>query len=253
VTGESELLVARPSAGFEPFRADFADGCFLRSWDWPEVAPPDSFDRSVEAFKHMLSQGALRVAQDVEVGNASIVSSVRSALEARRDAILAERTFLESLSVPVKSAPDAPKPLRAPPIRSRSTPARSLAAKPAAAVEQGPDMAEFYEHILGLLRAVGRGMERSPGSFANADEETLRDHMLVTLNTRYWAAPTPRPSTAAARPISSSVSATSTRSSASASGGAARNASTTRSTNSSATQPGATASWRSSSMCASRT
>ena len=46
-------------------------------------------------------------------------------------------------------------------------------------------MAEFYEHILGLVRAVGRGMERSPGSFADADEETLRDHMLVTLNTHY--------------------------------------------------------------------
>src|SRR5205823_6423070 len=27
--------------------------------------------------------------------------------------------------------------------------------------------------------------ERSPGSFADAEEETLRDHMLVTLNTHY--------------------------------------------------------------------
>jgi len=36
-----------------------------------------------------------------------------------------------------------------------------------------------------LIRAVGRGMERSPGSFAEVEEETLRDHMLVTLNTHY--------------------------------------------------------------------
>ena len=31
-------------------------------------------------------------------------------------------------------------------------------------------MSEFYEHILELIRAVGRGMERSPGSFADAEE-----------------------------------------------------------------------------------
>ena len=32
VTGESELLVARPTAGMEPLRADLADGYIVRSW-----------------------------------------------------------------------------------------------------------------------------------------------------------------------------------------------------------------------------
>ena len=71
-------------------------------------------------------------------------------------------------------------------MRRRPTPARALAeVAGAGAVDDGPDMGEFYEHILELIRAVGRGMERSPGSFAEAEEETLRDHMLVTLNSHY--------------------------------------------------------------------
>jgi hypothetical protein len=184
VSGESELLVANPSAGAEHLRADFADGYIVRSWDWPEVAGTESFDRSVQAFKQFLAIGAERIEQDVAAFNESIGGRALDGLSRRRKAILAERDFLGSLSVPVKPAPDAPRVL--PPIRGRTSPARSLDSRPSGAPPgQGPDMAEFYEHILELIRAVGRGMERSPGSFENADEGTLRDHMLVTLNTHY--------------------------------------------------------------------
>ena len=118
--------------------------------------------------------------------NKLIADRARAALDRRREAILTERDFLGALTVPVKAAPNAPEPLRPPPMRRRSTPARALAdAARGDAIERGPDMSEFYEHILELIRAVGRGMERSPGSFAEAEEETLRDHMLVTLNSHY--------------------------------------------------------------------
>ncbi len=186
VTGESELLVARPTAGMEPLRADFADGYIVRSWDWPEVKGTATFDQSVQAFKDFLVAGSQRVAMDIDAFNKLIAGRARTALDKRREAILAERDFLGALTVPVKSAPDLPKPLHAPPMRRRTTPARALAeAGGAAAIDQGPDMSEFYEHILDLIRTVGRGMERSPGSFAEAEEETLRDHMLVTLNSHY--------------------------------------------------------------------
>jgi hypothetical protein len=184
VSGEAALLVARPSAGAEPLRAEFAEGYIVRSWDWPEVAGTDSFDRSVEAFRHALSVGAERIAEDVNIFNQSIGGRFLDVLAARRKVILAERDFLGSLSVPVKRAPHAPRVL--PPVRGRTTPAQKLDIKPSGLqAEQGPDMLELYEHILDLIRAVGQGMERSPGSFEGAGEETLRDHMLVTLNTHY--------------------------------------------------------------------
>jgi hypothetical protein len=186
VTGDSGLLVFRPSAGMEPLRADLADGYIVRSWDWPKELGTDTFDRSVEAFKHTLAVGTERVARDLNELNKHIAGRARAALDQRRQAVLSERDFLGALKVPVKPAPDAPKPLRAPPMRRRPTPARALAEVGGAApVEDAPDMSEFYEHIIELIRAVGRGIERSPGSFAQAEEETLRDHMLVTLNSHY--------------------------------------------------------------------
>ena len=172
VTGESNLLVSRPSAGMEPLRAHFADGYIVRSWDWPEVKGTESFSQSVQAFKDFLVAGAQRLASDIDEFNKLIADRARAALDRRREAILTERDFLGALTVPVKAAPNAPKQLRPPPMRRRSTPARALAdAARGDAIERGPDMSEFYEHILELIRAVGRGMERSPGSFAEAEEE----------------------------------------------------------------------------------
>jgi hypothetical protein len=100
---------------------------------------------------------------------------------------VSQREFLGKLSMPVKPAPDAPTSFNAPPLRRKSTPTTRRRAVSGGAVteERQPDLGEFYEHILDIIRAVGRGMERTPGSFANVGEETLRDHMVVTLNTHY--------------------------------------------------------------------
>ena len=111
VTGESGLLVDRPSAGMEPLRADFADGFIIRSWDWPKELGTESFDRSVAAFKHTLAVGAERVAQDINEFNKFIAGRAQTALDRRRQAVLSERDFLGALKVPVKPASVAPKPL----------------------------------------------------------------------------------------------------------------------------------------------
>jgi len=49
----------------------------------------------------------------------------------------------------------------------------------------GPKLGEFYDHILDVTRAMGVTMERAPASYADKDEETLRDQFLSMLNTHY--------------------------------------------------------------------
>lgn len=44
---------------------------------------------------------------------------------------------------------------------------------------------EFWAHIIGLVSAMARGMERSPGNYASWNEEQLRDALLVLLNAHY--------------------------------------------------------------------
>jgi len=90
--------------------------------------------------------------------------------------------------MPVRRTADAPKAFEAPPLRQRATPAKAAQGAPPKAKDLEPQLDELYDHILEVIRSVGRGLERSPGSFAGAPEETLRDHMLVTLNTHYVGA-----------------------------------------------------------------
>jgi hypothetical protein len=54
----------------------------------------------------------------------------------------------------------------------------------------GPTLDAFYDHVVVVLGAVTIGFERSPRRFANAEEETLRDFILVTLNSHYEGAAT---------------------------------------------------------------
>ena len=44
---------------------------------------------------------------------------------------------------------------------------------------------DFYDHILGVVSAMARGMERTPGNYASWQEEQLRAALLVLPNTRY--------------------------------------------------------------------
>lgn len=44
---------------------------------------------------------------------------------------------------------------------------------------------DFYAHILRVVGAMARGMERTPGDYASWSEEQLRDALLVLLNTHY--------------------------------------------------------------------
>ncbi|HZY72141.1 MAG TPA: hypothetical protein VFE22_03430 [Edaphobacter sp.] len=75
-------------------------------------------------------------------------------------------------------------------MSSLDTPAAKIAAPAEEPPERElqPRLDEFYEHMLDVIRAVGRGPERSPGSFGSGEEEVLRDQMLVTLNTHYRGA-----------------------------------------------------------------
>jgi hypothetical protein len=41
------------------------------------------------------------------------------------------------------------------------------------------------QQILGIINSAGIAMERHPGTYANKDEEALRDHFLTVLTTHH--------------------------------------------------------------------
>jgi hypothetical protein len=157
-----------------------------RVYEWPQVRTPEELDADMAAVLTELEQGCDEIAADVRQRNDQIAATAIKLLEDRRQKILAARSFVGGLRLPVKRRdeaaariPDLPK--LKPRPRAMSQPP---AAKPAPTLD-GPTLDDFYRHILTVIRNTVVGLERSPGRFAGADEEWLRDHLLVTLNTHY--------------------------------------------------------------------
>jgi hypothetical protein len=186
VDGNRRLLETE-ALGAPRIPGDIMEKVIRCEWTWPDEKGPEALQQDIEEWRSSLRQGVETIARLVEAANASFEPFAREKIEERRGAILAERSFLGELSIPVLPAEDAPEDFGAPPIRRVDTPAQEIVApaEAPAGAELRPVLGEFYEHILSLIRAVGRGLERSPGSFSGVREEDLRDLTLVTLNTHY--------------------------------------------------------------------
>lgn len=122
-------------------------------------------------------------AEQIGVFNDGLVTRITEALVDRRDAYLRAQHYLSNLRIPVFPRADAPRTFAAPGIQRRSAPQvkSSQPGEPLQAVLAD----ELYEHIIEVIVAMARGMERTAGDYATWDEEKLRDALLVILNTHY--------------------------------------------------------------------
>ncbi len=96
---------------------------------------------------------------------------VKDELRARRDGLLQAREYLDGLRIPIYGRPDAPRTFAAPGIERKATPRvdKRVSNQPLE-----PVLVEvFYEHIVGVIAAMSRGMERNPGDYASWEEEQL--------------------------------------------------------------------------------
>lgn len=116
--------------------------------------------------------------------NGQLQGEARTAIEARRNKLLANRNTVASLGFKMKERQNAPKTYVPPEVRKKISPvmppASSAPYKPEPALGQND-----YEHILGVMQGMTQVMELSPSAFHDVDEEALRSHFLVQLNGHY--------------------------------------------------------------------
>lgn len=116
--------------------------------------------------------------------NGQLQGEARTAIEARRNKLLANRNTVASLGFKMKERQNAPKTYVPPEVRKKISPvmppASSTPYKPEPALGQND-----YEHILGVMHGMTQVMELSPSAFHDVDEEALRSHFLVQLNGHY--------------------------------------------------------------------
>jgi hypothetical protein len=185
-TGDKALLELRgnPALQFPP-AARSADGevrhvvVYAQDRDTDLKAVADRFIRDVNV--------ALGGHTDILARfNGELEQFAAACIEYRKARVLEQRERLDMVGIPVRRRADAPRVFSAPALERRLVPVAPARRDPGVPEPLEPVLvAEFYEHILSVIAARARGMERQPGDYASWQEEQLRDVLLVILNTRY--------------------------------------------------------------------
>lgn len=115
---------------------------------------------------------------------AQLPTQARSAIESRRQKLLADRNLVGGLGFKMKERPGTQQTFVAPEVRKKIAP--TLPPASSAPYKPEPTLSNAdYEHILGVLQNMVEVMERSPTAFVTMDEESIRSHFLVQLNGHY--------------------------------------------------------------------
>lgn len=201
--GELELLQSRLNRGGTGRRVDIHRSTITRVYEWPEVLAADQLQDDVDTFLTDLQQGAAEISEQIAQRNTELVDVARRSVAERQQRIRDSRAYLGDLRLTVTRDPGAdttipvlPQPIPGPGAADTG-PGRH--ARPASATTGSqlearrihrPTLDEFYDHVVNVVGAVAVGFERSARRFAQAEEETLRDFILVTLNSHYEGAAT---------------------------------------------------------------
>ena len=165
--------------------------------------PPAQLQADVDKFLADLAAGADEISSRWPPQNSMLAEVAAKALADRQTEIRESRGYLGDLRLRVSRDPAADIVIPALPKRKLGPVATGRPGKGQARDDGGgargegdsprlhrPTLDEFYDHVVAVLSAVTVGFERSPRRFAMADEEALRDFMLVTLNSHYEGAAT---------------------------------------------------------------
>jgi hypothetical protein len=121
---------------------------------------------------------------DAKNFNDNLESKIRSLVEGRKAEFLKRSSFVQTLGVRVRKRDDLPDTFSVPPPEKR----KRISPKPVAKarLEPEPTLDEtVYQEILQTIWDLGYTMERLPSTYADKDEETLRDHILLYLTPRF--------------------------------------------------------------------
>lgn len=183
-TGDSAILRKRPSQSFMThiFGA-LSNSELLVSVEFPADQTVD-VQRATLGQLDQIEQMISFARTDVNHFRERLPAQVAAAVVRRRAEISREKARLGNLTIPVRRASD---PETQPTKAVQRKPQRPLPTHATTGARQSTartTLAHEYEHILGVLRAYARSMERAPSSFSPT-EEGRRDAMLGALETHY--------------------------------------------------------------------
>lgn len=183
-SGEAEAFKIQPNPyGLNPPRAKIKSGHVVFTITGTNLQS-DAVRQQIQQTLASIQEYLKTLRGNVAGLNSQLLGEARSAINVRREKLLAARSMVSSLGFKMKERPGAPRTYVAPELRRKLSPVMP----PASSTPYKPEPAmstEDYEHILTVMQDMTQVMELSPSAFHSVDEEALRSHFLVQLNGHY--------------------------------------------------------------------
>jgi hypothetical protein len=184
VTGDIELLKCIPNPHvLSTYEVSLESGAIC--FDVVDFyGKPEDIKGQADLIIGTLKTQSDHLSNNISGFNAALQSEAESVFNARREELLKRTNTLAALGIPIRKATNVPQTFAVPAQRKqiapRPTPTGSSAKPPHPTLDEG-----IYQEILQTIHDVGKVFERLPRTYADKDEEALRDHLILQLEPRF--------------------------------------------------------------------
>jgi hypothetical protein len=185
-SGDPELLKMRASTyTLSSPRITVEDGCICFEIINFNLTP-ETIKQEADSIINSLESQNQHLTRDLNAFNAQIEGLATQAFDSEKQQLLKKNDLMSSLGVPIRKAGSMSATFAVPAKRTKVIPSKP---KPVVA-EKGykPESAlddSIYKQILSIIHDVGKQFERLPSTYAEKEEEHLRDHMLLILEPNF--------------------------------------------------------------------
>lgn len=146
---------------------------------------PEQLEYQKNRVLKALSQNSANMNADVMNYNARIATHFNSEYTRKKENVLKERKFFESLNIEFETSTD--KIFKVPEIEKKKIPEPVVDKKtPKRFTIDNPVISDkFYDDVIDVIYTFFKSVEKKPSIYSGKDEEALRDYVLPTLETRY--------------------------------------------------------------------
>ena len=181
--GTEELLYCKPNPSIiNTHPVELAGACI--SFDVVDFyEDPERIKHDADYVLNIIRKQSENVTKNVEAYNQQLSGQLRQTIRERKEQLKKRIGVATSLGVPVKRSEHVPDTFRIPQVRRKVVPKPSM---PEEVGEPEPAIGDdIYQEILQVIHDTGKVFERLPSTYADKDEEALRDHFILQLEPRF--------------------------------------------------------------------